>query len=336
MNTLTSKERAAAEKWLLFFYTVPSKPVSLRMKIWRRLVKAGAVQMKGAVYILPANDDHYELCQWLVAEIATMKGDAAFVRVARVETISDAEVVALFNQQRNQDYEPTRKGVAEFAQRLNNVEIGGQGLNPRELGEQFARLRKEFQELREIDFFSSTAGNQLAAELARLGANLDQLAQLGRGKDGQATMVAARAVADYQGRTWTTRSKPFVDRMASAWLIRRFVDPQARFAFLAEGDSPAPAAETVFYDLPGAEFTHVGELCTFEVLAKAFNLKSKAIRQIAAIVHDLDCKDEKYRVAEGKGLEEILLGIRKTASDDQGALELGMQVFEMLHAAKKP
>lgn len=334
MHKSSSKKGTRSGGWLLFFYTVPSKPVSNRMKVWRKLIKAGAIPLKGAVYLLPANDDHYELCQWLVNEIAAMQGEAAFAKIERIETMDEATIVALFNQQRANDYETVKKGLEEFEQRVNNVAIGGQGLNHQELSEQLNRLRKEFQETRGIDFFSSTTGNLLEGELTRLAGDLDRLHHRSSGNDARAATVASKASADYQGRLWVTRKKPFVDRMASAWLIKRFIDPEASFAFIDDQAGEQAAAEAILFDLPGGEFTHVGELCTFEVLLKAFGLKNKPLQKMAAIIHDLDIKDEKYGAGEGQGLEAILSGIRKTASDDRESLEEGMRVFELLHASK--
>jgi hypothetical protein len=133
---------------------------------------------------------------------------------------------------------------------------------------------------------------------------------------------------------WITRKKPFVDRMASAWLIRRFVDKNASFDFIDEKDAEAVGKGSVVFDMRGGEFTHAGDMCTFQVIIKSFGLKDKTLKKIAEIVHDLDMKDEKYKATEAKGLEDILIGIRKTAKDDDDALEKGMAVFEMLYVSK--
>jgi len=141
--------------------------------------------------------------------------------------------------------------------------------------------------------------------------------------------------ADYHGRTWATRRHPFVDRMACAWLIKHSIDPDAVFEFIDEDGKNSLPPSTIVFDMSGGEFTHSGDLCTFEVLLRVFGLKDKALKQIAETVHDLDMKDGKYQSQEALGVERILTGIRKTAIDDADALLQGIQVFEMLYQAKK-
>jgi hypothetical protein len=151
----------------------------------------------------------------------------------------------------------------------------------------------------------------------------------------QGTPVIKHAeLNDYQGKVWVTRKNPFVDRMASAWLIKRFIDPKASFAFIDERDIASLDNTSVAYDVRGAAFTHVGDLCTFEVLVKSFGIKDKAVKRIAEIVHDLDVKDNKYHKPETAGVEDILAGIRKTAKNDTDGLERGMAVFEMLYQSE--
>jgi len=201
------------------------------------------------------------------------------------------------------------------------------------LSEQFGKLQKEFEEVRRIDFFSSKEGAALSERIRRAAAELKKLSGAETVKEGPLT-ISTRAAESYQGKSWATRKRPFIDRMASAWLIRRFIDKSASFDFIDEKDMEAAGKNSVVFDMRGGEFTHAGDLCTFEVLIKSFGLKDKVLKKIAEIVHDLDMKDDKYKSAEAKGLEDILTGIRKTAGDDRDALEKGMQVFEMLYVAK--
>jgi hypothetical protein len=319
--------------WILFFYSVPSKPVSNRMKVWRKLMKAGAVQLKGAVYILPLNDEHYELVQWLVSEIAEMKGEGAFTRIEHVDTMKDLEIIALFDQQRVKDYRAIEKALDNLERRLGSIRQGGKAHNTTGLSDQFSKLLKEFEGMRRIDFFSSKEGEALNRRLRRFGAEFKKHSGREPKKESLAA-ISPRAVATFQGKVWMTRKKPFIDRMASAWLIKRFIDKSATFDFIDENNWDAVGRNSIVFDMRGGEFTHVGDLCTFEVLFKSFGFKDKILKKVAEIVHDLDTKDEKYRSAEAKGLEDILIGIKKTAKDDRDALEKGMQVFEMLYASK--
>jgi hypothetical protein len=320
--------------WLLFFYSIPSKPVSNRMKVWRKLTKAGAVNLKGAAYILPFNDEHYEFLQWLLAEITEMKGEAAFITIEKVDSMKDDELTALFNQHRAGDYRPIEKALDDLERKLSSIRKGAKALNLTGLSDQFHRLLKEFEEVRKVDFFSSKEGEALNGSIKHVQDTLRSLSGMETKKERPAT-ISYRSADDYQRKVWVTRRRPFMDRMASAWLIRRFIDKAASFGFIDEKDVQGAAAKGfITFDVRGGEFTHRGDMCTFEVLVRSFGLRDKTIRKIAEIVHNLDMKDNKYKADEAQGLEDILAGIRKTAKDDREALEKGMQVFEMLYASK--
>jgi len=333
MKSASHKSALQGQGWIIFFYSVPSKPVSSRMKVWRKLIKVGAVQLKGSVYILPFNDDHYEFLQWLVSEIAAMKGEADFVKIEKVDTMSDPQIIALFNRQRASDYKVIEKALGEIERKLSSTQKGGKSQNLPGISNQIARLRKDFEEVKKIDFFSSDEEKSLAAKIKHAEAEIKSHAVKGAKKIGPVSIIL-QPIGDYQGKTWATRKRPFIDRMASAWLIRKFIDRAAAFAFMDEKEMEPVAKHYIAFDVRGGEFTHSGDLCTFEVLIKSFGLKDKALRKIAEIVHDLDMKDEKYNAAEAKGLEDILTGIRMTTKNDAEALEKGMAVFEMLYVSK--
>ena len=318
--------------WLLFFYSVPSKPVSNRMKVWRRLAKAGAIQFKGAVYILPYSEEHNELFQWLVSEVISMKGDAAFVKIENIETMKNSEIISLFSQQREKDYGVLMKKLEELERRISSVRKGGGSQNNKKLMDQMTRIGKEFEGIRAVDFFSSKAGENLKKNIRALESGLKGIS--GAGAKEQKIPLAQKRAEDYQGRIWATRKRPFIDRMASAWLIKKFIDKNAVFKFVEEKELESLAKGTVAFDVRGGEFTHIGDMCTFEVLVKSFGLKDKTLKKISEMVHELDMKDEKYKNPESKGVEDILTGIRKTAKNDTEAIEKGMEVFEMLYASK--
>ncbi len=325
-------ETVEDRRWLLFFYSVPSKPVSNRMKIWRRLLKAGAIQIKGAVYVLPNTEENYELCQWFVSEVTSMGGEGAFVSVERIETMKDREIIELFNQQRERDYSIIEKKLEGFERKIDSIKKGTGIQKDIKLSEQFSRYLREFEEIRKIDFFSSKKGNALKKKIEILQAEIKDLSYADVEKPHY--VITSKRIEEYQGKIWATRKRPFVDRIASAWLIRRLIDKRAVFRFIDEQGIEDLDKETIAYDIRGGEFTHTGDMCTFEVLVKAFGLKDKILRKIAEIVHELDTKDEKYKNPEAKGIEEILIGIRKMSKGDTDALEKGMSVFEMLYASK--
>lgn len=327
-----SMGRQADQEWLLIFYSVPSKPVSNRMKLWRKMAKAGALQLKGAVYALPATEEHYELFQWLIAEVAAMGGDGAFLKASRIETMKNSEIIALFNEAREADLRGLEKKLRPLERKIQSIRKGTSTQNIKKLAEQTARLSKEYDDIRAIDFFSSRACGSTGKRVHALDAELRKITKPSAGAAPQE--LSPRKAADYQGRTWVTRRNPFVDRMASAWLIRRFIDPEARFGFIDEQEAAQPPDGAVSFDIRGGEFTHQGDLCTCEVLLRTFSISDNAAARIAEIVHDLDIRDEKYGAAEAAGVEEILSGIRKTAGNDHVALERGMSVFEMLYQSK--
>lgn len=318
--------------WLIFFYSVPSRPVSSRMKVWRRLSKAGAIQFKGAVYILPFNDEHYELLQWLTSEVASMKGEAAFIKADMIEAIKNSAIVELFNQQRESVYRIIEKKIEDIERKLNSVKKGADAKDNKKLSGQFIKHQKEFEEIRKVDFFVSKSGNALKKRLANLQAEVNKLS--GLKVKAQIAVITPKRIENYKGKTWRTRKRPFVDRMASAWLIKRFIDKKAIFRFIDEKEIENIDKKSITFDIKDGEFTHRGDMCTFEVIVKSFNLKDKALKKIAEIVHEIDMKDDKYENMEARGIENILAGIRKTIKNDLEALEKGMAVFEMLYESK--
>ncbi len=323
--------RSAAQEWLLIFYSLPAHPVSGRMKIWRRLAKAGAVQLKGAVYILPANDEHQELCQWIIGEVKSLGGDGSFVRTSRIETLKEAEVRSLFNAQRDAEYRELDKVLDDMDRKVQSARKGAVGGIRDSVTGPLAAFRKTYDEIRNRDFFTTLSGKATAKRIQSLETMLKGLEEPNSSKPAP---LARKDPKAYRRKVWVTRKRPFIDRMASAWLIRRFVDPAATFRFIDEKDADGLLPAEIAFDLQGGEFTHHGELCTFEVLVRSFGIKDKAVRKIAEIVHDLDVKDDRYGNSAGSGIEEILTGIRKTVKEDADMLEKGMAVFEMIYQSR--
>jgi len=317
--------------WLLFFYTVPAKPGNLRMKVWRRLLKMGAVSLKGSVYLLPASEDHLEALHWLAEEVAGLGGEAAFVKAERIETMGHEEVIALFNAQRQSEYAPLEAALENLEVQLGSLEQqpdvegweAGQGI--------FRKLLKGYRAIRNLDFFHSPGGSALQKRLELFEERLKQLTAQPQPTGSEPP--GPKRKEEYRDRVWMTRKNPFVDRMASAWLIRRFIDPGARFEFPEEGRKPYETPGAVSFDVPGGDFSHHRDRCTFEVLAEAFGLRSKALGKMAEVVHELDLKDGKFPNPLAAGVESILTGIRKTAAGDLESLEEGIKVFERLYAA---
>lgn len=295
--------KALAEGWLLFIHQLPPKPAYLRVKAWRRLNALGAVALKNTVYALPNRDDTLEDFQWLRREIVADGGDATVVAARIVDGMSDGEVVALFNAARDADY----AALALEARRLRADQ-------PDALADALPRFRRRLAEIAAIDFFGATGNQSAAAIIAEVA---------------EPAPVAGPATGIPQGAVWVTRRSVHVDRIASAWLIRRFLDPKARFRFVERDHRPRTGE--VRFDMFEAEFTHEGDRCTFEVLLARAGLVDPALAAIAEIVHDLDLKDEKFRRPEAAGIAPILSGIAAGTDDDDARLERGGTIFDDLY-----
>jgi len=320
--------RTASQEWLLIFYSVPAHPVSGRMKIWRKLAKTGAVQLKGAVYILPANDENRELFQWIIGEVKSLGGDGSFVQTPRVETLKDSEVLELFHVQRDAEYRDLAKSLDGLERKVHSGRTGSVAGIRESIAGPLAAIRKTYDEIRSRDFFNAPLGRETGKRIEAIESAFKDVKEAGNVKP---SPLARKERKAYQQRIWVTRKRPFIDRMASAWMIRRFIDPAAKFRFIDDKAVGSLAKGEVAFDMQGGEFTHHGELCTFEVIVRTFGIKDRAVRKIAEIVHDLDLKDDKYGHRETSGIEEVLIGIRKTSKDDGDMLDKGMVVFEMLY-----
>jgi hypothetical protein len=313
-------------KWLLLIHQIPPKPNYFRVKIGRRLQRLGAAPIKNSVYVLPRSEQSYEDFEWVVREIVEGGGEASVCEARFVEGLSDAEVEALFNSAREADYlelAGEARRVQSMLSRSKKTEDSKE-----ELESSIARLRKRLAEIENIDFFSATGRDTIEALLVTLEERLKASASppSERG-DAPAPRLSIEKV---QARIWVTRKGIHVDRMASAWLIRRFIDKDARFKFVP-GKGYRPEAGEFRFDMFEAEFTHEGDRCTFEVLLHKFGLTDPALRQIAEIVHDIDLKDGKFGRQDALGLDRLIAGIAMAHSEDDKRLAEGTAVFSGLY-----
>jgi hypothetical protein len=310
---------ATEPRWLVLIHQIPPTPSYLRVKVGRRLQGLGAVPVKNSVYVLPRNDQALEDFQWIRREIVAGGGDASVCEARFVEGLSDASVEALFNAAREADYGALAKGA-----RTLQTSTTRRGKRParEQVEAALLRLRKRLAEVVEIDFFGASGRDAVEGILAGIESSL-------RPPQAAAESRAA-ALGEVRGRTWVTRTGLHVDRIASAWLIQRFIDPAARFRFVRGGEDAAAAGELRF-DMFEAEFTHEGELCTFEVLMQRFGIKEQALRRIGEIVHDIDLKDGKFNHAETAGLDHLIAGIAMRHKDDEARLRDGASALEALY-----
>ena len=312
---MEQSEAPKSAQWLLLIHQLPAKPAYARVKIWRRLKGLGAVTVKNSVYALPANSETREDFAWLVKEIAELGGEAFVCEATLVDGIGDGEVQALFDAARDEDY-----GEISAAAR----ELAGAGAPRAELAVQVARLRRHLDEVVAIDFFGADGREPAEGLVAGLEAGLNE-------EEDVVTATEPKAVSEpLRNRTWVTRQGVQVDRIASAWLIRRFIDPDARFKFVP-GTGYAAQPGDLRFDMFEGEFTHRGERCTFEVLLAESGLDDPALGAIAEIIHDIDLKDGKYGRDEAAGIRTLISGIASAHNDDIQRLQRGAAVFDDLY-----
>jgi hypothetical protein len=302
--------------WLILVHRIPPRPLYLRAKMRQRLADIGAVPVKNAVYLLPSSaGDALEDLQWIAQEIAAGGGDAHLFEGDFVDGVAHDAAVAQFRAARDEDYD----AIAADAHAA--MKAARSAASAADLSAAHARLARRLDEVRAIDFFD--AGRRTAAEEALR----KMTARLRKDRKEETRMTTANP--ELRGKTWVTRPGVKIDRMASAWFIRRFIDPKARFRF-ADPSTPQRDGELRF-DMVGGDFTHEADRCTFETLIARVGLPDKGVRAIAEIVHDLDLKDAKYDRPEASGVRTLLDGLIARCPTDEERLDRALTIFDDLH-----
>jgi hypothetical protein len=265
------------------------------------------------VYVLPDRAESLEDFQWVRAEVIDGGGDASICRAAFVDGLTNDQIEHLFRAARDAEYTEIAEAARGAVKQGDSAEV------------ELARLRKRFGAVKTIDFCDAPGRSMAEDALRALAEDVEPL------KASIAAASSASTKTEYRGRVWVTRRGVFVDRIASAWLIRRFIDRDARFKFVAEAKTRRQANELRF-DMFEGEFTHVGDRCTFETLVEHFALTDPALRAISEIVHDIDLKDEKFGREDAAGIERVLSGIAAANADDDARLARGAQLFDELYA----
>ena len=319
-------------EWILLIHLLPPKPTNLRVRIWRKLQKLGAVAIKNSIYVLPATEKSHEDFQWLKQEIESAGGEASVFKAASVEGTTDQEIINVFRKARDEEFAAI---TAEFDGLTGAIreQSRGKHLSAGRLSAHESEIDKLHAELERIagnDFFAATGRAAAFAAYDRCQKEL-RAAQGPKPKSRSPQTDSGKLdVAKYQGQRWVTRRNLHIDRLASAWLIKQFIDKRPRFYFVAEGETIDGA---IPFDMFGAEFTHHGEDCTFETMLKRFGLgDNQGLREIAEIVHDIDLKDDKFHRLEAAGLNAIIDGLSKVLRDDRKLLQQTGVVFDGLHA----
>jgi hypothetical protein len=322
-DTLAGDAEGRAVSWLLLVFNLPANPSNARVRTWRRLQAVGAVGLKNSAYVLPDTAQAREDFEWIAAEIAGLKGHANILRAEALDAALEREIVGSFQSAREADY----KGIAQEGARLFKSLAAGRATAPT-----FHRARRAARTLRErfgdvvaADFFGSSGRREVEALLLRIERALARQALPARKiiEDGEKLMPD-----NFQSKTWVTRPRPGVDRMACAWLIRNFIDAKSRYIF---ADKPGDAPHAIPFDMFAVRFGHQGSACTFETLVTNFRIRNAAVERIGRIVHDIDLKDTQYQLPEEAAIGRLVEGLRQVYAEDHELLAHGMEMFEALY-----
>ena len=311
-------------RWLLLIHQIPPKPDYFRVKIWRRLQRLGAVAIKNSVYVLPKNEQTQEDFQWVLGEIVQGGGEATLCEARFVDGLSDNEVEGLFQTARGADYDE----IAVEARRLAEISAPKSKTKDdrsAQIEPDLAKLKRRLAEIVAIDFFGGRGREVVDGLISGIEARIHE------SRSGTRRMrSAALPVAELKDKTWVTRKGIYVDRIASAWFVRRFVDSGALFKFVpAKGYKPLSGEAR--FDMFEAEFTHEGDRCTLEILIERTGIDDPALIRIAEIVHDIDLKDSKFARQETPGIEQVIAGIAMAHKDDETRLARGSAVLDDLY-----
>jgi hypothetical protein len=289
-------------------FSLPTKRASQRVEVWRKLQRYGALPLGNSGYLLPSRAENRERFEWLATAIRNYGGEACVIEVQSIDNLPPQQLAQRFVEARSRDYQ----GLLRELQKVGS-------LSPPRRPARLSRLRQRFQEITAIDFFGCPIRRRV-----------EELLETANKASGAARPAEPERVPrkQYQGRLWVTRPRPGIDRVSSAWLIRRFVDPKSRFAFAAEGQVPRGG---VPFDMFQGGFGHRGEDCTFETLLKCFRIPDRKVGILGQMVHDADLCDEKFGRKEGFGIDEVLKGWAKQELADREILARGMELVEGLY-----
>jgi hypothetical protein len=303
--------------WLLLVHQIPPKPAYLRAKVLRRLTQLGAIPLKKSAYLLPSGDAPLEDFEWLRREIVEQGGDAWILEGTLKAGLTAEAAREAFRRARAADFAEL---TADARALLDRARAANDDEN--NLTAEWRRLDRRTKAVGRIDFFDAPGREELEVLMDTINHTLHP-----------AHAPATTAADALRGRTWMTRAGVKVDRISSAWLIRRFIDPAATFVFV-DPDGEPPSTDVVRFDMFEGEFTHDGDLCTFEVLLRASTRAAdEALQAIAQIVHDLDLKDDRYQRPETAGVAAMIHGITARHADDHQRIAEGATLLDAFYAS---
>lgn len=310
-------DTSAGTEWLLLLYFLPAKRAHARVQAWRRLQRVGAVSVRNSAYVLPHSAETREDFEWIRNEVVASGGEAMVLIARTPDRVAHDELVDAFRAARSKDFDEIAGEASTLLKKAGSRDRGGR----REATQRVRRLRERFVAAVRLDFFDAPGRDQVATLLAQLDRST------GRTRTMAPTATKRANPIEYRGRRWLTRPRPGVDRMSSAWLIRRCIDPKAAFVF----GEPSQASDAIPFDTFEAEFGHHGANCTFETLCHRFAIEDPAIRRLGRIVHDLDLKESRYKEPDTETVGRLVEGLRRAHHDDDALLRAGMDVFEALY-----
>ncbi len=310
-------------QWILFSYSVPSANAKARMRIWRRISASGAVQLKTGLQILPYRDDLQENMTWLIGEVHSLGGEAMAFQCEQIEGIENAQIEKLFQAQVDREFLQIQGDARSL---LTSGDLPSTEDRTKEFSTILRKLRKRCEALQSRDFFPSGAAIKTLAVLDKTSERLLR----------SEIVIPAITNIDrglYQQRTWVTRAQPYIDRLSSSWLISRFIDDKPRFRFLKAGEKAQSSQGEIPFDIAGEQFSHQGQLITFEVMARDFGLLDQGVVKIAALVHCIDVQEEAVLPDDATLLKNIIDGLVAISTDDHQLLTNALLVFDALYAA---
>jgi hypothetical protein len=307
MSVATHQAKRAP--WLLLIFSLPVKRASERVQVWRKLKRHGALPLRSSGYVLPNGPINRERFEWLASAIRKYKGEASVVQVHAIDDLPSEALAQRFVEARSPDYELLIRELQKIRPTSKTS------------FSQVARLRNRFEEIAAVDFFTSPLRGRVEALLDRLDSH---------NRSAVEQSPPARIKKEYLDRTWMTRPQPGIDRVSSAWLIRRFIDGKAKFLC---GSDPRQHPRAIPFDMfqQAGGFGHRGEDCTFETLRKEFRIRDRRVATIGQIIHDADLTDEKFGRVEGIGLDRVLIGWAQQGVSDEELFRRGMEMIEGLY-----
>jgi hypothetical protein len=325
---IAERPTSGANRWLVFVHQLPAQPSNARVKTWRRLQQIGAIAVKNAVHVLPNTPQSAEDFEWLRTEVVALGGQAAIFDASSISGVEEKHIIRQFKKAQSEEYVRLNKDIRAATARLRKP-----SRNDDDAIQMIHALEDRLRAALQKDFFGAAGGRKAETALEKLAAPLYPVTRRSTSRPLPAANIDHRT---YLHRTWVTRPRPGVDRFASAWLIRRFIDPHATFVF---AESPLAHPDAVPFDMyQNGGFRHEADRCTFEVIQGRFRINDHAVRNIAKIVHDLDLKEDRFKHPHRATIGVLVEGLRTSISDDPRLLEQGIVLFEALYqslAAKK-